>query len=122
MGSAWMSLTMQSSRFFWNLNSSLVVYLTVKEEHGVGMYEPDHAEQQVLLEPGLLVGVLVELHRLDTTENNRILGWKKVFSERSEPPRVRTVSVSKTISGKMSYRVFYSLTDSGYRYLLVHKQ
>ena len=58
MGSACMTLTMQSSRFFWNPDSSLVVYLTVKEEHGVGMDEPDHAEQHVLQEPGLLVGSL----------------------------------------------------------------
>ena len=58
MGLACMTLTMQSSRYFWNSYSSLVVYLTVKEEHGVGMYDPDHAEQQVLLKPGLLIGSL----------------------------------------------------------------
>jgi hypothetical protein len=40
------------------------VYLAVEKEHGVSVYEANHTEQQVLLEPGLLIRRLVELYGL----------------------------------------------------------
>jgi|LakMenEpi03Aug12_release.lakeMendotaPanAssembly.Ray.scaffolds.fasta_scaffold353123_1 hypothetical protein len=50
--------------------SWIAIYLTVEEEHGVGMDETHHAEQEILLKAGLLVGILVEFHRLKVFQLN----------------------------------------------------
>ena len=43
--------------------------LAIEKQHGIGVYEPDHAEEEVLLEARLLASHLVELHRhLNTGE------------------------------------------------------
>ena len=55
------SIKTRNLLYYW---TTLFFYLAVEEEHGIGVYEADHAEQQILLEARLLIGVLVELHRL----------------------------------------------------------
>ena len=37
--------------------------LAIEKQHGIGVYEPDHAEQEVLLEARLLTRHLFEIHR-----------------------------------------------------------
>ncbi len=52
--------------------SWIAIYLTVEEEHGIGMDETHHTEQEILLEAGLLVGIFVKFHRLKVFQSNAI--------------------------------------------------